>query len=71
MQSECSQLDTKISGIMVTSVGKRESLLTRTAELKERSSGTPAKPVSVNDLKWHRLTLGSDQLYRAFWLMMV
>lgn len=45
--SECSQLDTKISGMVVTSVGKRESLLTRAAELKEKSSGTPSKPVSV------------------------
>ncbi|KAF7709532.1 hypothetical protein HF521_016382 [Silurus meridionalis] len=45
--SECSQLDTKISGIKVTSVGKRDSLLTRASELKERSSGTPSKPVSV------------------------
>ncbi|MCJ8732578.1 hypothetical protein PDJAM_G00213040 [Pangasius djambal] len=45
--SECSQLDPKISGMMVSSVGKRESLLTRAAELKERSSGTPSKPVSV------------------------
>ncbi|XP_060785950.1 telomere-associated protein RIF1 isoform X2 [Neoarius graeffei] len=45
--SECSQLDTKISGMMVTSVGKRDSLLTRAAELKERSSETPSKPVSV------------------------
>ncbi|KAK3543767.1 hypothetical protein QTP70_027179 [Hemibagrus guttatus] len=45
--SECSQLDTKISGIMVTSVGKRDSLLVRAADLKERSSGTPSKPVSV------------------------
>ncbi|XP_060732470.1 telomere-associated protein RIF1 isoform X2 [Tachysurus vachellii] len=45
--SECSQLDTKISGMMVTSVGKRESLLTRAAELQQRSSGTPSKPVSV------------------------
>ncbi|XP_047671293.1 telomere-associated protein RIF1 isoform X2 [Tachysurus fulvidraco] len=45
--SEGSQLDTKISGMMVTSVGKRESLLTRAAVLQERSSGTPSKPVSV------------------------
>ncbi|XP_072542009.1 telomere-associated protein RIF1 isoform X2 [Salminus brasiliensis] len=44
--SECSQLDTKISGINVTSAGKRESLLAKAGELKERSSAT-SKPVSV------------------------
>ncbi|KAM9487286.1 telomere-associated protein RIF1 [Clarias gariepinus] len=56
--SECSQLDAKISGITVTSVGKRESLLTRAAELKEKSSGTPSKPVSV------KLDFGSPKLPR-------
>ncbi|XP_026865373.2 telomere-associated protein RIF1 isoform X2 [Electrophorus electricus] len=45
--SECSQLDAEISGIKVASVGKRESLLARAAELKERSSAGPTKPVSV------------------------
>ncbi|XP_062861984.1 telomere-associated protein RIF1 [Trichomycterus rosablanca] len=44
--NECSQIDIQISGIKVTSVGKRESLL-RAAELKERNSGTTSKPVSV------------------------
>ncbi|KAF5905874.1 telomere-associated protein RIF1, partial [Clarias magur] len=56
--AECSQLDAKISGITVTSVGKRESLLTRAAEMKERSSGTPSKPVSV------KLDFGSPKLPR-------
>ncbi|XP_078084059.1 telomere-associated protein RIF1 [Mustelus asterias] len=42
--SENSQLDTKISGVQVNSVGKRESLLARAEELKEKSlPQTPAK----------------------------
>ncbi|KAI4876856.1 hypothetical protein NFI96_011089 [Prochilodus magdalenae] len=44
--SECSQLDAEISGIKVTTSGKRESLLGKAAELKEKSSGS-SKPVSV------------------------
>ncbi|XP_036421805.1 telomere-associated protein RIF1 [Colossoma macropomum] len=44
--SECSQLDAEISGMKMSSAGKRESLLAKAAELKEKSSGT-SKPVSV------------------------
>uniref|UniRef100_W5KUD7 Replication timing regulatory factor 1 n=1 Tax=Astyanax mexicanus TaxID=7994 RepID=W5KUD7_ASTMX len=46
ISSECSQLDTKISGIKVTPAAKRESLLAKAGEIKERSS-TTSKPVSV------------------------
>ncbi|XP_077073107.1 telomere-associated protein RIF1 [Siphateles boraxobius] len=42
---ESSQLDTQISGVKMTSVGKRDSLLARAEELKGR--GSVAKPVSV------------------------
>ncbi|KAK1788838.1 hypothetical protein P4O66_014834 [Electrophorus voltai] len=56
--SECSQLDAEISGIKVASVGKRESLLARAAELKERSSAGPTKPVSV------KLDFGSPKVPR-------
>ncbi|XP_067891023.1 telomere-associated protein RIF1 isoform X2 [Heterodontus francisci] len=42
--SEHSQLDAKVSGVEVNSVGKRESLLARAEELREKSSPqTPAK----------------------------
>uniref|UniRef100_A0A669E0X0 Replication timing regulatory factor 1 n=1 Tax=Oreochromis niloticus TaxID=8128 RepID=A0A669E0X0_ORENI len=44
--SENSQLETKLSGMPVSSVGKRDSLLGKTAELKERSSMKTNKPVS-------------------------
>ncbi|KAL7865662.1 hypothetical protein SRHO_G00109090 [Serrasalmus rhombeus] len=44
--SECSQLDAEISGMKMSSAGKRESLLAKAAELKEKNSGT-SKPVSV------------------------
>ncbi|KAL6484729.1 hypothetical protein MHYP_G00067740 [Metynnis hypsauchen] len=44
--SECSQLDAEISGMKISSAGKRESLLAKAAELKEKNSGT-SKPVSV------------------------
>uniref|UniRef100_A0A8B9L164 Telomere-associated protein Rif1 N-terminal domain-containing protein n=1 Tax=Astyanax mexicanus TaxID=7994 RepID=A0A8B9L164_ASTMX len=47
ISSECSQLDTKISGIKVTPAAKRESLLAKAGEIKERSS-TTSKPVSVS-----------------------
>ncbi|XP_076858817.1 telomere-associated protein RIF1 isoform X2 [Brachyhypopomus gauderio] len=56
--SECSQLDAEISGIKVTSVGKRESLLTRAAEIKGKSSACPSKPVSV------KLDFGSPKVQR-------
>ncbi|KAK7154036.1 hypothetical protein R3I94_007412 [Phoxinus phoxinus] len=42
---ESSQLDTQVSGVKMTSVGKRDSLLARAEELKGR--GSVAKPVSV------------------------
>ncbi|XP_051867918.1 telomere-associated protein RIF1 isoform X2 [Pristis pectinata] len=42
--SENSQLDAKVSGVEVNSIGKRESLLARAEELKEKTSlQTPAK----------------------------
>ncbi|XP_016093595.1 telomere-associated protein RIF1-like isoform X3 [Sinocyclocheilus grahami] len=44
---ESSQLDPQISGVKMTSVGKRDSLLARAEELKGRGSATAAKPVSV------------------------
>ncbi|XP_071775696.2 telomere-associated protein RIF1 [Centroberyx gerrardi] len=45
--SESSQLETKLSGVLVSSVGKRDSLLGRAAELKDRSSKSTSKPVST------------------------
>lgn len=51
MQGESSQMETKISGMTVTSSKQRESLLNRAAESK--SSGTPAKPVSVSVFHFH------------------
>uniref|UniRef100_A0A3P9D0A1 Replication timing regulatory factor 1 n=1 Tax=Maylandia zebra TaxID=106582 RepID=A0A3P9D0A1_9CICH len=45
--SENSQLETKLSGMPVSSVGKRDSLLGKTAELKEKSSMKTNKPVST------------------------
>ncbi|XP_042619526.1 telomere-associated protein RIF1-like [Cyprinus carpio] len=44
---ESSQLDPQISGVKMSSVGKRDSLLARAEELKGRGSLTAAKPVSV------------------------
>uniref|UniRef100_A0A8C2H608 Replication timing regulatory factor 1 n=1 Tax=Cyprinus carpio TaxID=7962 RepID=A0A8C2H608_CYPCA len=44
--SESSQLDPQISGVKMTSVGKRDSLLARAEELKGRGSANAAKPVS-------------------------
>uniref|UniRef100_A0A671K3Q2 Telomere-associated protein RIF1-like n=1 Tax=Sinocyclocheilus anshuiensis TaxID=1608454 RepID=A0A671K3Q2_9TELE len=44
---ESSQLDPQISRVKMISVGKRDSLLARAEELKERGSATAAKPVSV------------------------
>ncbi|TSM68908.1 Telomere-associated protein RIF1 [Bagarius yarrelli] len=37
-----------LSGMLVTSVRKRDSLLPKAAELKERSSKTPSKPVKLD-----------------------
>ncbi|XP_044071560.1 telomere-associated protein RIF1 isoform X2 [Siniperca chuatsi] len=45
--SENSQLETKLSGMPVSSVGKRDSLLGKAAELKDRSSTKTSKPVST------------------------
>ncbi|XP_051566693.1 telomere-associated protein RIF1-like isoform X3 [Myxocyprinus asiaticus] len=55
--SESSQLDPQVSGVKVTSVGKRNSLLSRAENLKERSSVT--KPVSV------KLDFGSPKPLRC------
>lgn len=46
-------METKLSGITVSSVGKRDSLLGKTPELKDRRSAKTSKPVSVslNSLK--------------------
>ncbi len=46
-QGESSQLDPQISGVKMTSVGKRDSLLA--GELKGRGSATAAKPVAVSN----------------------
>ncbi|XP_062390342.1 telomere-associated protein RIF1 [Sardina pilchardus] len=54
--SESSQMETKISGVAVTSAKKRESLLNRPAEPK--APEMPAKPVSV------KLDFGSSKLPR-------
>ncbi|XP_034741016.1 telomere-associated protein RIF1 isoform X2 [Etheostoma cragini] len=43
--SESSQLETNLSGMAY--VGKRDSLVGKAAELKDRSSGTTSKPVST------------------------
>uniref|UniRef100_A0A3B4G6K7 Replication timing regulatory factor 1 n=1 Tax=Pundamilia nyererei TaxID=303518 RepID=A0A3B4G6K7_9CICH len=56
--SENSQLETKLSGMPVSSVGKRDSLLGKTAELKEKSSMKTNKPVST------KLDFGSPKLPR-------
>uniref|UniRef100_A0A671PMC3 Telomere-associated protein RIF1-like n=1 Tax=Sinocyclocheilus anshuiensis TaxID=1608454 RepID=A0A671PMC3_9TELE len=45
---ESSQLDPQISGVKMTSVGKRDSLLARAEELKGRGSLTVAKPVKLD-----------------------
>ncbi|CAL8343119.1 unnamed protein product [Boreogadus saida] len=45
--SDCSQLDTKLSGVQMPSAGKRDSLLSRAAELKDQSAKSLAKPVST------------------------
>ncbi|KAL2081212.1 hypothetical protein ACEWY4_023065 [Coilia grayii] len=54
--SECSQMETRISGVTVTSGNKRESLLNRAADPK--TCTTPAKAVSV------KLDFGSSKLPR-------
>ncbi|XP_071339250.1 telomere-associated protein RIF1 isoform X2 [Trachinotus anak] len=46
-ESESSQLETKLSGMPVSSLGKRDSLLGKAAELKDKSSAKTPKPVST------------------------
>uniref|UniRef100_A0A673ZZU9 Replication timing regulatory factor 1 n=1 Tax=Salmo trutta TaxID=8032 RepID=A0A673ZZU9_SALTR len=48
VSSESSQLETKLSGIQVTSGVKRDSLLPRAEEMKDRNSKTSTKLVSVS-----------------------
>ncbi|XP_051998005.1 telomere-associated protein RIF1-like [Xyrauchen texanus] len=57
--SESSQLDPQLSGVNVTSVGMRDSLLARAEDLKERSSVAVTKPVSV------KLDFGSPKPLRC------
>ncbi|KAL7384375.1 hypothetical protein ABVT39_000902 [Epinephelus coioides] len=45
--SESSQLETNLSGMPVSSMGKRDSLLGKAAELKDRSSTKTSKPVAT------------------------
>uniref|UniRef100_A0A4W6F1H3 Replication timing regulatory factor 1 n=1 Tax=Lates calcarifer TaxID=8187 RepID=A0A4W6F1H3_LATCA len=45
--SESSQLETKLSGMPISSVGKRDSLLGKAADLKDKSSAKTPKPVST------------------------
>ncbi|KAJ0070157.1 hypothetical protein NL108_002477 [Boleophthalmus pectinirostris] len=45
--SECSQLETKLSGIPISSVGKRDSLLGKRPEAKDRTSSKTLKLVST------------------------
>uniref|UniRef100_A0A8C7D049 Replication timing regulatory factor 1 n=1 Tax=Oncorhynchus kisutch TaxID=8019 RepID=A0A8C7D049_ONCKI len=56
--SESSQLETKLSGVQVTSGVKRDSLLPRAEEIKDRNSRTSTKPVST------KLDFGSHKLPR-------
>lgn len=46
VQSESSELEPKLSGIPISSAGKRDSMLSR-ADLKDRSATKTAKPVPV------------------------
>ncbi|XP_061547412.1 telomere-associated protein RIF1 isoform X2 [Phycodurus eques] len=56
--SESSQLETKLSGVIVASTGKRDSLLLKTAELNDPSSSRISKLVST------KLDFGSPKLPR-------
>lgn len=47
-QSESSQLETKLSGLPISSAGKRDSMLGRAAELNDKSSTKTSKSVSVS-----------------------
>ncbi|XP_069052604.1 telomere-associated protein RIF1 isoform X2 [Lepisosteus oculatus] len=57
-----SQLDTKISGMEVKTAGKRDSMLTRAADLKESAAPSP-KPVAV------KLDFGSPKIPRREFLL--
>uniref|UniRef100_A0A665WXC8 Replication timing regulatory factor 1 n=1 Tax=Echeneis naucrates TaxID=173247 RepID=A0A665WXC8_ECHNA len=46
--SESSQLETKLSGMPVSSVGKRDSLLAKASETKDRSSAKTSKPTKLD-----------------------
>nr|XP_057937557.1 telomere-associated protein RIF1 [Doryrhamphus excisus] len=56
--SESSQLETKLSGVPVASVGMRDSQLGKTAEGNDRSSTRASKPVSM------KLDFGSPKVPR-------
>lgn len=58
VQSESSQLETKLSGMPLSSMGKGDSVLGKAAELKGKSSLKTSKPVSVSLelLVWSSLT---------------
>uniref|UniRef100_W5M443 Replication timing regulatory factor 1 n=1 Tax=Lepisosteus oculatus TaxID=7918 RepID=W5M443_LEPOC len=58
-----SQLDTKISGMEVKTAGKRDSMLTRAADLKESAAPSP-KPVAVV-----KLDFGSPKIPRREFLL--
>lgn len=45
-------METKLSGMPVSSVGKRDSLLGKAAELKDRNVTKTSKPVSVSLDSW-------------------
>nr|XP_046260003.1 telomere-associated protein RIF1 isoform X2 [Scatophagus argus] len=45
--SESSELETKLSGMPLSSVGKRDSLLGKATDLKDKSSTKTSKPVST------------------------
>ncbi|XP_033900775.3 telomere-associated protein RIF1-like isoform X1 [Acipenser ruthenus] len=59
--SECSQLDTKISGLEVKSAGKRDSLLSRADELKEKHSAPVAVKLDFGSPKPSRRELVLDE----------
>ncbi|MGH0154123.1 UNVERIFIED_CONTAM: hypothetical protein FKN15_026263 [Acipenser sinensis] len=60
-QSECSQLGTKISGLEVKSAGKRDSLLSRADELKEKHSAPVAVKLDFGSPKPSRRELVLDE----------
>ncbi|XP_035266543.1 telomere-associated protein RIF1 isoform X2 [Anguilla anguilla] len=55
---ESSQMETQISGVKIASVGKRDSLLSRAEELREKGSSGPSKPIAV------KLDFGSPKVPR-------